>query len=322
MSLRIGKIIVRREFNKILATQAIMKRLAQLATNHQDGNDLIVYNHNQIPITNEHGVDHSQDDDHFTGVDDHDEGDDGDAEPNGETFTENNDNGNEEEETACNDNNNKETSQHLHDITGVPSPTENKGIREEELDEVHDLYTPAIDNTNNDEHSDTNTNTLVDAEVQQPEIPTIEDPPLIETTETTDVIEPTTEPTTLTMEPITEPSDDPTYYPTATDAENAPIDPAQEQKVENEEEDEENVFEKAVDSEPTESQDENNDNNTDTNEQELLQEINNSLAPTTSPDNEALSLLTRGVSWADAICHDNDPNVLSSASTTPSPAKA
>eukprot|EP00957_Ditylum_brightwellii_P009013 681368-Ditylum_brightwellii.AAC.1 len=68
MNLRIGKLITRREFDKIPATQAIMKRVAQLTNKQQADNDLIVYDCNQIPIADEHEVDHSQDDDHFTGV--------------------------------------------------------------------------------------------------------------------------------------------------------------------------------------------------------------------------------------------------------------
>eukprot|EP00957_Ditylum_brightwellii_P132753 10123055-Ditylum_brightwellii.AAC.1 len=118
-----------------MATQAVMKRVAQLATKQQADSDLIVYGRNQIPIADKHEVDHSQDDDHFAGVDDHNEDNDSDAESNGESFTEYNDNGNEEEETEYNNNNNTEISQHLHTITGVPSSTENKGIKQEELDE-------------------------------------------------------------------------------------------------------------------------------------------------------------------------------------------
>eukprot|EP00957_Ditylum_brightwellii_P069594 5286227-Ditylum_brightwellii.AAC.1 len=30
----------------------------------------------------------------------------------------------------------------------------------------------------------------------------------------------------------------------------------------------------------------------------------------------------RGVSWADVVCHNNDPKALTNKSTTPSPAKA
>eukprot|EP00957_Ditylum_brightwellii_P179892 13703861-Ditylum_brightwellii.AAC.1 len=74
--------------------------------------------------------------------------------------------------------------------------------------------------------------------------------------------------------------------------------------------------------EPTESQDENNDKNTGTIEQELIQEINNSLAPTTSQGIDPPSTPTGGVSWADVVHHNNKPNAMSSASATPTPAKA
>eukprot|EP00957_Ditylum_brightwellii_P020623 1555222-Ditylum_brightwellii.AAC.1 len=117
MNLRTGKLITRREFNKISATQAIMKRAAQLVTKQQVDNDLIVYDFNQIPIPAKHEVNHSQDDDHFTGVDDHDEDNDSNTEPNYDNL--NDEHGNEEEEeTAHNDNNDAETLQPLHNITG------------------------------------------------------------------------------------------------------------------------------------------------------------------------------------------------------------
>eukprot|EP00957_Ditylum_brightwellii_P128131 9772908-Ditylum_brightwellii.AAC.1 len=67
MNLRTGKLITRREFDEILATQAMMKRVAQLAAKQQADKDLIVYDRNQIPIDDENELDHSQDDDHFTG---------------------------------------------------------------------------------------------------------------------------------------------------------------------------------------------------------------------------------------------------------------
>eukprot|EP00957_Ditylum_brightwellii_P040489 3064174-Ditylum_brightwellii.AAC.1 len=99
--------------------------------------------------------------------------------------------------------------------------------------------TQAIGNTDEDAHSDTNTNTLEDAEAQQLELPTTEDPSLLETTYIIEPTEQTTEPTNPTTEPIIEPSYAPTYIPTATDVEIAPREPAQEQEGDNEEEDEE-----------------------------------------------------------------------------------
>eukprot|EP00957_Ditylum_brightwellii_P030759 2330621-Ditylum_brightwellii.AAC.1 len=83
---------------------------------------------------------------------------------------------------------------------------------------------------------------------------------------------------------MTEPSENPTYNPTATDVEITPRKPAQEQEGDNKEEHEENVLEEDVDPEPPESQDENNNKDTETIEQELIQEINNFIAPTTSLD--------------------------------------
>eukprot|EP00957_Ditylum_brightwellii_P115259 8789349-Ditylum_brightwellii.AAC.1 len=59
-----------------------MKRVAQLAAKQHADKDLIVYDYNQIPIDDKNELDHSQDDDHFIGVDDHDENNDGDTEPN------------------------------------------------------------------------------------------------------------------------------------------------------------------------------------------------------------------------------------------------
>eukprot|EP00957_Ditylum_brightwellii_P121665 9278148-Ditylum_brightwellii.AAC.1 len=67
MNLRTGKLITRREFDKILATQAVMKRVTQLAAKQHADKDLIVYDCNQIPSDDKNELDHSQDDDHFTG---------------------------------------------------------------------------------------------------------------------------------------------------------------------------------------------------------------------------------------------------------------
>eukprot|EP00957_Ditylum_brightwellii_P178888 13626157-Ditylum_brightwellii.AAC.1 len=49
------------------------------------------------------------------------------------------------------------------------------------------------------------------------------------------------------MEQMTEPTHDPTYNPTAIDAENTPIEPDQEQEVDNNEEDEEHAFKEEED---------------------------------------------------------------------------
>eukprot|EP00957_Ditylum_brightwellii_P098623 7512832-Ditylum_brightwellii.AAC.1 len=97
MNLRTGKLITRREFNEIPATQAVMKRVAQRPAKQHAEKDLIVYDHNQIPINGENELDHSQDDDHFAGVDDHEENNDSDTEPNDDSNGNFNDDNKEEE---------------------------------------------------------------------------------------------------------------------------------------------------------------------------------------------------------------------------------
>eukprot|EP00957_Ditylum_brightwellii_P134260 10235625-Ditylum_brightwellii.AAC.1 len=129
----------------------------------------------------------------------------------------------------------------------------------------------------------------------------------------TDIIEPTeltTEPTTPTAEPTMEPSDNPMYTPLIQLQKVCPEKQLKNRKVTMKKKMRKNIFKEDVDPESTEIQDENNNKNTDTIEQELIQKINNSLSPTTSPDVDPPSTPTGGVSWADIVHHDNEPNAM------------